>query len=245
MARLSAEVARLTERAQYVLPRTVQDAASRSVFLLRLGSDADGAVGTGVFFHRGLAITANHNLASLQPGDACFGTVLTDAEPAQLQFSVVLRDAGMDAALLRCRSDYGHFLERYDGPPQDLVSRNLALVAFQPALQGELHEFRSISMGVFHALPAKLSRHSTHALYQSTTWSGYSGAALLMFDGKPAGIHLAIVNELQAAMEQAGSLDQRVSELESSVNSMVSGASQGCLALLSCAFPADPVPGGP
>ena len=73
----------------------------------------------------------------------------------------------------------------------------------------------------------------------------YSGAALLMFDGKPAGIHLAIVNELQAAMEQAGSLDQRVSELESSVNSMVSGASQGCLALLSCAFPADPVPGGP
>ena len=244
IAALHEAVRQLQLRADYLLPPAVLAAASRSVFLLHLG-EAAPATGTGVFFERGVAITADHNLGDLRVGDACYGTVpgvRGRAPAARLRFRVAHRHRRRAAAVLRCDHDYEHFLERYTGPPSGLVSRQLALVSFQYAIQGELeadpNSMFDASVGVFTAMPAKLSARETHALYQSTTWAGDSGAALLMLDGQLAGIHLAVVNDLKSRMEQAASLDERVADLESSVNSMISGASAGCLALLSNAFAA-------
>lgn len=60
----------------------------------------------------------------------------------------------------------------------------------------------------------------------------------LLHDGRLVGIHLSVVNDLKLLMKQDMSVEERTVELASSVNSLIEGASTGCVALLASAFPA-------
>jgi len=119
----------------------------------------------------------------------------------------------------------------------------MALCSFQVALEADLgadFEGTSCSLGVFRASLSKLSAHKTHALYQSLSWPGNSGASLLLHDGLLVGIHLALVNDLELTFDQEQSLEDYVDALASSVRQLVAGTSHGCVALLAHAFPEPP-----
>jgi hypothetical protein len=153
-----------------------------------------------------------------------------------------VRDRQQDAALLQCEDEaYAHYLEPYTGDVEELVSAHMALYSFQSAIHEQLPEF-SQRLGIFHATCSKLSTHKTHALYQSLSWAGDSGTSLLLHDGRLVGIHLAVVNDLEQLTEQEQSLDDAVTQLASSVRSLIAGTSHGCIALLAGAFPRMPPP---
>lgn len=232
----SAQLDALRDRVTHVLPVAVQQHAARCLFQMRLHGDGS-SVGVGVFFKSGLAVTACHNLANVRVGAAVFGRVINcDDTEVELVFSVAVRNEALDAALLTCTTAYEHFLEPYTGVPAELICCNMALCAFQTAIQEELPEFKQ-RIGVFYALCSKLSANNTHMVYQSTSWAGDSGASLLLFDGQLVGIHLGIVNDLQRLKEQVLGADDVLAELASSVNALIDGQSQGCIALLASAFP--------
>jgi len=159
-----------------------------------------------------------------------------------LELKVVVRNASLDAALLRCRSDCPSFvsIRRL----AELITAHMALCSFQVALEADLgadFEGTSSSLGVFRASRlSKLSAHKTHALYQSLSWPGNSGASLLLHDGLLVGIHLALVNDLELTFDQEQSLEDNVDGLASSVRQLVAGTSHGCVALLAHAFPEPP-----
>ena len=240
----AAEVQDLRERVTHVLPLRVRQRAARSLFQLRLNRDEGAAiVGVGVFFHLGYAVTADHNLAPDAPcGTRVFGRVIDCASAVtELTFNVVVRDKQRDVALLHClEGKHTDFLEPITDDADCLVTGNMALCSFQCGIHEELPEF-SHSMGVFHALCSKISTNKTHALYQSVSWPGDSGAALLLYDGLLVGIHLCVVNDLAELIDQEQSLDDTVSDLASSVRALIAGTSHGCVALLAGAFPKIPV----
>ena len=233
------ELEALRGRVTHVLPVAVQQRAARCLFQLRLRGDSS-CVGVGVFFKAGLAVTACHNLADARVGATVFGRVINcDDTEVELEFLVAVRNEALDAALLTCTTAYEHFLEPYTGAPAELTCSNIALCVFQSAIHEELPDFRH-RFGVFYAVCTKLSANKTHVLYQSTSCAGDSGASLLLFDGELVGIHLGVVNDLQRLKEQALGVDDALAELASSVNALIDGQSQGCLALLASAFPEMP-----
>ena len=229
----------------HALPLPVQQLAARSLFQLRLGSESGAAVvGVGVFISRGVAVTADHNFPQeAQRGARVYGRVIDlSGRVTELTFTLAVRDRLQDAALLQCEDDaYAHFLEPHTGDADELLSAHMALCSFQSAIHEQLPEF-SLRLGIFHATCTKLSTHKTHALYQSQSWAGDSGASLLLHDGRLVGIHLAVVNDLEQLAEQEQSLDEAVAELATSVRSLIAGTSHGCIALLAAAFPSLPAP---
>ena len=89
----------------------------------------------------------------------------------------------------------------------------------------------------------RLGREGKHAVYNCPTWSGDSGAALVMFSGHVVGMHLDGVNALRERFEhdvddlmdaagEAAVLTRRVEALELSVKSAVESTASGAVALL-------------
>lgn len=67
-------------------------------------------------------------------------------------------------------------------------------------------------------------------LYQSNTYTGDSGAAVILADGVVVGVHREGVNAAKARTEQEDSLDERMAEVEHSVDSLVKNTSSGSIA---------------
>jgi len=64
---------RLRESITHALLLSVQAEAAKSIFQLCVASAAAAACGVGVFFQRGLAVTADHNLTHAQPPGSVTG----------------------------------------------------------------------------------------------------------------------------------------------------------------------------
>ena len=81
-----------------------------------------------------------------------------------------------------------------------------------------------------------VSKRKHHAIYTAPTWSGDSGAALVLKNGKVVGIHVEGVNAAKELIAQKESVDERLTDVELSLASLVKSTATGAVALLSTAF---------
>ena len=81
-----------------------------------------------------------------------------------------------------------------------------------------------------------MSKKKKHATYSAPTWSGDSGAALVMKNGKVVGFHVEGVNAAKELIAQKESLAERLTEVELSLVSLVKNTAAGAVALLAAAF---------
>ena len=236
---LRQELSQLRSRAGRLISLDALATARRSVFMLSLSCEEE-PVGVGVFIAAGKAVTAAHNLSSstlsvfgsFGPGDA------SGAPARGFHLRVVARDDDLDVAVLECDSSYvhQHFLSPFEGAPDMLVGESMALCAFQLALKEDLPEFHA-SLGVMPAVGMKVSSAKRHVVYSCATLGGDSGGALLLHDGQLVGIHLALVNALHEALDRKLAVNERLDSVEASLDELVRGVSNGCIALLASQFP--------
>ena len=239
LAELRDEQRRLSARIGRIITLEALHNAERCVFVLSLKDGRDWRVdGVGVLCgSAGNAVTAAHNLtaAKASPGARVHGKVYADGAATGLQLEVVRVDRQLDVATLRVVTPlaYPHFLECCQSLPDDVPGgTTLALCAFQTAIQEHAPEF-GCRMGVMPATAVRVSPHGRHLLYACTTYAGDSGGALLMHDGQLVGIHLDFVNALREHLSRQGSVAERLTDAEESLDALMTGAGQGtCVALL-------------
>ena len=87
------------------------------------------------------------------------------------------------------------------------------------------------------AVGIKVSAAQHHLAYSCTTWGGDSGGALLLHDGQLVGIHLALVNALHETIDRKVAVEDGLDSVEESLNELLRGVSNGCVALLASQFP--------
>ena len=111
LARNREEIAVLRSRSNRLLSLDALESARRSVFMLSLESSGAQPVGVGVFYQRGQAVTAAHNLQHAAPRAqfvyGAFGKRAggTDVPPL-FRLRVVSRDDELDVAVLVCDNAY-------------------------------------------------------------------------------------------------------------------------------------------
>ena len=152
-----------------------------------------------------------------------------DCNGQAIKLRVHIRSADYDYALLNFDGIHTH-LEINNEHPETLISRRVALCAFQIGIAEHLPEFHTSSMGVMPASIVKVSRQQHHLVLQSDTWPGDSGGAVVLHDGCLVGIHLEGVNSLREKFEQQ-KVDQRLTEAEESLASAAQSVAMGCICL--------------
>ena len=237
------ELQQLRGRVSRVLSLEAQQKACECVFTLHM-KRRGSPVGAAVFYGNGAAATADHNLpAGTKVGSVVFGMLHSGSWSGRpFSLAVSTRNDTLDLATLRCCSG-SHpkaYLESIGvGSLDSLQGQTFALCAFQTAIHEELEEeFGSdLTMGVMQATGIKISHHGRHMVFSSLSFSGDSGAALLLYDGQLVGIHTGIVNELKERMRTSTDFGERLSEAENSLAELVRGVAQGCVAVLATQFP--------
>ena len=153
----------------------------------------------------------------------------------QLTMAVSARDAEMDYAILQSSTDHA-YLPVYADPPEQLVGTDLVLAGYRIGIE-EYAPMFSRKLGFTKADAITLSNHNNHLLFRCTTFAGDSGAALILKDGCLVGIHQEAVNALRERLQHAKVVKDRLTEVEQSIDALVSGGTaQGCCALLSSVF---------
>ncbi len=229
---LSVEALRLVKQAAFIILST--PSSSGSDVSDPATSPRSQYIGVGVFVTAITAVTVAHNL-----NGADTVMVYFPESRERVKLDVVRRNEEYDYAVLRCTEHRPH-LQLYTGPNADLVGEGLAMCAFQIGILEELPEF-STSMGVMPANGVKLSKHGHHLVYASSTWPGDSGAALVMYDGRLVGLHVAGVNSLQEKFDRMHSMEARLTAVEDSLESAARSVATGCVALLASVFTPDVV----
>ena len=211
--------------------------ARRCVFTVAL-SRRGAAVGVGVFFKPGGAVTANHNFPdTARVGQVVYGVVHDVSAGGQtyLELRITQRNAALDCAFLSCPEYSNDHLPPFTGELSTLQSMGMVVCTFKLAVEEDLPEFVR-SMAVMPAFGVDVGKHGRHLVYTSTTWAGDSGSALLLHDGELVGIHLAVVNSVRESLRMKTDFEERLDDLESSVNDLIRGVAQGCIALLASTF---------
>jgi hypothetical protein len=217
-----------------LLSKETVQLAQRSLFSLSLSSRGV-AVGVGVFYKAGCAVTANHILpASLAVGQPVYGVVHGSSadEEKCLKLCITQRDAALDYALLSCPEYDQFYVPPFTG---EKVSLLMALCTFKLAVEDYLPEFGR-GLAVMPAFGVGLGKHGRHIVYTSITWAGDSGSALLLHGGELVGIHLEVVNVAREALRQNTDFGVRLDDVESSVGDLIASVAEGYIALLSTAF---------
>lgn len=195
--------------------------------------EGSNGVGVGVFFSKSKAVTADHNLNASQ----VVGTQVVVQIPElheQLTMAVSTRDTEMDYAILQSSTDHA-YLPVYGDPPEQLLGADLVLAGYRIGIE-EYAPMFSRRLGFTKADTITLSNHNNHLFFRCTTFAD-SGAALILMDGCLVGIHQEAVNALRERLQHAKLIKDRLSEVELSIDAVVSGGvAQGCCALLSSVF---------
>ena len=193
-------------------------------------------VGVGIFVDPFLAVTAAHNFTAQEEKNSVVEVWWQDNKESGT-VEIVEKNDDCDFAILRSEKAKS-YVPLFTGEPGDLLGQEFALCSYQFKLDKDLssYKFTPGQMGVMRAIGSKLSEHEHYILYESNTWSGDSGGALIVYDGQLAGIHLAMVNDLDNRIDQKGTLKERMTSVEASVKSIIGSMSSGCVGLLSTTF---------
>jgi len=76
-----------------------------------------------------------------------------------------------------------------------------------------------------------LSTHDDFLIYSGSTWEGDSGSAVLLLDGVVVGVHVMGVNQIRDRISRKASMEERLNEVEQSVDSITKCTSSGALAV--------------
>ena len=120
-----------------------------------------------------------------------------------------------------------------------LRGKALTLCAYQIDVHNELLEFGKgihIDMGLLPAYSCKLFKNRHHLLHDVTSVGGDAGCALVLYDGKVVGLHLAVANTLIDDLDRAKEIDAQMNDFADSIASFAAGTAQLGVALLCHAF---------
>lgn len=112
----------------------------------------------------------------------------------------------------------------------------VAVVGFQLALQEHIADTFPLKLGIMEGTVSKAS--SNHVLLQTVTFSGDSGAAMMLFDGKMFAMNVEGVNAAKERLQHKSmtvskpSLKARVTAVEGSVDSLVADTQAGSIGVL-------------
>ena len=146
-----------------LLSKETVQLAQRSVFSLSLSSRGV-AVGVGVFYKAGCAVTANHNLpASMAVGQPVYGVVYGSSADVEkcLKLCITQRDAALDYALLSCPEYDQFYVPPFTGDKVSLLSAGMALCTFKLAVEDHLPEFGR-GLAVMPAFGVSVGKHGRH-----------------------------------------------------------------------------------
>ena len=200
--------------------------------VLPLSLDGGGKfvpIGVMFFVSPECAVTANHNLGSKKTDDYVYYKQPGQRSPSMI--SVCFQDEQQDFAILRCgKGKHAHLalLDTSASPPECGV--NFLLAAYQIGITEELGDDFETTFGLMQGCVTKTSKN--HMVYQSTTFAGDSGAALTLVNGNVIGIHVEGVNQAKERLRKKSDVNERLTEVENSVDGLIKGTAQGCIGLL-------------
>lgn len=83
----------------------------------------------------------------------------------------------------------------------------------------------------------RISRRGHHMVYECNSWPEDSGASLALYDGEVVGMHQEGVNSIKEIVERKRTFQERMTEVEESLESAAHSVAQGAVALLATSFP--------
>ncbi|CAL8472228.1 g11770 [Coccomyxa elongata] len=223
---------RLEDRATYPLisPTARDKVEAASCVLL----DDDKPIGVAFFIAERVCLTCNHNLVDFEEGQQVTARQPSGGE--QFLLTVSQRNTDLDYATLRSEQQHD-FVTCYRGAPAKLVGNQIALCAFQISLEQELGEDYPLALSVMRGTVMRISRRGHHMVYECNSWPGDSGASLALYDGEVVGMHQEGVNSIKEIVERKRTFQERISDVEESLESAARSVAQGAIALLATAFP--------
>jgi S1-C subfamily serine protease len=194
-------MAKVQPPGRYILAPDAQLRAARSLFVIL--STEHEPVGVGFFVERnGLAVTANHVLAdtdvprsnSNSPSPPCLVDVLFYDASGQHTLSghmeVVLRNSYLDVAVLATtqKDDERDFLD-LDVSHDSIMGREVVLCAFQIGLDSTMLADFGRRLALAKGSIQRIGHEGRHFVYDSNTYVGDSGGAVVFENGKVIGLH--------------------------------------------------------
>ena len=182
-----------------------------------------------------LAVIQEVDLTLCRVGNTMFICTIKATTPVLIR----KRNTPYDYALLECGPDVQRDHLVLASPSERLMGRALTLCAFQIGLRKDLPDWgkgADVDMGLLQARGCKLSKQKHHLLYDVSSLPGDSGCALVLYDGKVVGMHLAAANTLLDHLDRAKELDAQMNEVAESIASFAANTSQLGIALLCHAF---------
>jgi hypothetical protein len=217
----------IAERATSIIDERTLSVVSQAVFALSVENKFH-PIGVCFFISPDVAISCAHNFMDSSAGD--FVWVKNGPKP-KLKMRIMEVDTSLDIAVLSRVSGSGilHHLSLAESIPA--LGSQFIVASYNIGIMEELVEFK-LSLGVAQGNVVKVS--DNHFVYQSMTHGGDSGAALTLNGGKVIGMHLSGVNEARERLQMnEPSADERIREVESSIDGLIQGTSHGCVGLLS------------
>jgi V8-like Glu-specific endopeptidase len=218
-----------------ILPaRFVENTEKSSIKILRYNAENETLEGCGVgfFINNNMVVSCAHNFPELK--DIVNNDIKKIIAKGEIYDGQVieLRLIGFSGAneydLAIFETEYNNTHHLTIGSPQQHDTR-LAITSFSIGLTnavGRDNVMRQHFM-VIQGILIEVTNH--HIVYQSNLFSGDSGGAVICAsDGRVIGIHTETVNEAHEKIE-----NERITlaELNESINSIVSGLSQGFVGL--------------
>lgn len=237
--------AEIWERLEYpdLTPAVRDKLEQATVIFVERGMDKNGnhtktGCGMGFFVKPRTVVTCEHNLQGFAIGDTVEAWIPKgDGKSGMddLSLNLVKIDKDLDFAVLTTSKSYAH-VQLFRGDPQILRGKGLVLCTYQIGLQQYLQEF-DLQLTAMSAKLLSISRTRRHFTYECDSWSGDSGSAIVAYRGEVVGMHLEGVNAARETLEQKEAIDDRLTELQQSVKSLVKSTAQGGFGLLASAFP--------
>ena len=180
-------------------------------------------IGVCFFIKENLVVTAERNLSENQTEIIC------RINGENVILNVSKRCKKYDIAFLTSVNSYPFLKLSIDAPPRGTKA---VVAAYQIGIQEDLDDsFGDISFGVSDATIVKVSKH--HVVYSAVTFNGDSGAAVTLNHGEVVAIHLEGVNQAKERYRKSKDLEERLDEVENSVDLLVRSLSNGSVGLLS------------
>ena len=230
MAQKQDDMAQKQEDMTVVIPLRFQ-ASVKGATVEILSCDQNTYVGVGFFVRPDLIITAAHNLSEVYAvGATVFVNVHADnGNLKMIEFTYRGDLVGSDISVISSSSYTSpHVLQISSVAMVPDSCTRLAVTTFHNAISQQLGGSIPRGFGVFPAILLRRSEH--HLLYDSTLFSGDSGAALIHAgDGTVIGLHQEAVNEAGDTLKEEEFKD--TAKVGHSVNSLLGGLSQGFVGL--------------
>jgi len=188
----------------------------------------DDGIGTAFFFQPRRALTVKHNIP-----DCVVGSIATliSYQGEKTKVKVVNCGDGLDYAVLEPvdLTFHSQFLEIAPIPKTARYDM-YGVVTFHIGMDKQTKDL-GLGVGVVYNFAKVQIVKNHHLTYSSATFEGDSGGAIVLRDnGKVIAMHTETVNQARELKRQK-EVEERLDDIEESVQSLINCTSSGCIAL--------------